>query len=71
MRLRATERLITTMWVCWHVTLRPITPSAVCGRAIGLTNAALLNLLPAWVACDADLQRILVDNPAQLYGFDA
>ncbi|PUE49332.1 amidohydrolase [Limnohabitans sp. 2KL-1] len=35
------------------------------------SNAALLNLLPAWVACDADLQRILVDNPAQLYGFDA
>lgn len=35
------------------------------------SNTALLNLLPTWVARDADLQRILVDNPAQLYGFDA
>ena len=35
------------------------------------SNAALLNLLPNWVTHDADLQRILVDNPAQLYGFDA
>jgi D-galactarolactone isomerase len=34
------------------------------------SNAALLNLLPTWVARHADLQRILVDNPAQLYGFD-
>jgi predicted TIM-barrel fold metal-dependent hydrolase len=31
----------------------------------------MLNLLPNWVARHADLQRILVDNPAQLYGFDA
>lgn len=35
------------------------------------SNAALLNLLATWVTRDADLQRILVDNPAQLYGFDA
>lgn len=35
------------------------------------SNVALLNLLPLWVARHADLQRILVDNPAQLYGFDA
>ena len=35
------------------------------------SNAALLNLLPTWVARHADLQRILVDNPAQLYGFEA
>lgn len=34
------------------------------------SNAALLNLLTTWVARPADLQRILVDNPAQLYGFD-
>jgi hypothetical protein len=27
--------------------------------------------LPNLVARHADLQRILVDNPAQLYGFDA
>jgi predicted TIM-barrel fold metal-dependent hydrolase len=35
------------------------------------SNAAMLNLLPNWVARDDDLQRILVDNPAQLYGFEA
>jgi D-galactarolactone isomerase len=35
------------------------------------SNAAMLNLLPNWVARHADLQRILVDNPAQLYGFEA
>ncbi len=35
------------------------------------SSVALLNLLPHWVARHADLQRILVDNPAQLYGFDA
>lgn len=33
--------------------------------------AALLNLLPRWVSRTADIQRILVDNPAQVYGFDA
>ncbi len=33
------------------------------------SNADLLALLPQWVARSADLQRILVDNPAQLYGF--
>lgn len=35
------------------------------------SSAALLNLLSHWVSRTADIQRILVDNPAQLYGFDA
>lgn len=35
------------------------------------SSAALLNLLPRWVSRTADIQRILVDNPAQVYGFDA
>lgn len=35
------------------------------------SNAGLMNLLTTWVARDSDLQRILVDNPARLYGFDA
>ena len=34
------------------------------------SSAALLNLLSHWVSRTADIQRILVDNPAQLYGFD-
>ena len=35
------------------------------------SSVALLNLLPQWVSRQADVQRILVDNPAQVYGFDA
>lgn len=35
------------------------------------STATLLGLLPAWVAREADLQRILVDNPAELYDFGA
>jgi D-galactarolactone isomerase len=34
------------------------------------SSAALLNLLSHWVSRTADIQRILVDNPAQLYGFE-
>lgn len=34
------------------------------------SSAALLNLLSQWVSRTADIQRILVDNPAQVYGFD-
>ncbi len=35
------------------------------------SSAALLSLLPNWLARAGDLQRILVDNPAALYGFGA
>lgn len=35
------------------------------------SSVALLNLLPQWVSRKADIQRILVDNPAQVYGFEA
>lgn len=35
------------------------------------SSAALLNLLSHWVSRTADIQRILVDNPAHLYGFEA
>ena len=35
------------------------------------STAALLNLLPQWVSRAADIRRILVDNPAQVYAFDA
>lgn len=34
------------------------------------SDAALLDLLQAWADDDATRQRILVDNPARLYGFD-
>ena len=34
------------------------------------SSVALLNLLPQWVSRTADIQRILVDNPARVYGFD-
>ena len=30
----------------------------------------LLNMLPEWVPDEAQRRRILVDNPARLYGFD-
>jgi D-galactarolactone isomerase len=32
-------------------------------------TAALLDLLDEWAGDDATRARILVDNPAQLYGF--
>jgi D-galactarolactone isomerase len=35
------------------------------------SNVALLNLLPQWVSRTADIRRILVDNPAQVYDFQA
>ena len=35
------------------------------------SSAALLSLLPGWLSRPGDLQRILVDNPAALYGFEA
>jgi D-galactarolactone isomerase len=34
-------------------------------------SAALLDLLPTWVARSRDVERILLDNPARLYGFAA
>lgn len=38
----------------------------------GTVNAAdLVDLLQAWADSDAAMDRILVDNPARLYGFDA
>jgi hypothetical protein len=35
------------------------------------SSADLLSLLPSWLSRADDLQRILVDNPAALYGFGA
>jgi D-galactarolactone isomerase len=35
------------------------------------SNAALLNLLPQWLCRTADIRRVLVDNPAQVYDFQA
>jgi D-galactarolactone isomerase len=35
------------------------------------SSVALLNLLPQWVSRTADIRRILFDNPAHVYGFDA
>jgi D-galactarolactone isomerase len=34
------------------------------------SSVSLLNLLAQWVSRSADIERILVDNPAQVYGFD-
>jgi D-galactarolactone isomerase len=34
------------------------------------SDAALLDLLSAWADDETTHRRILVDNPAQLYGFD-
>ncbi|UCU97539.1 amidohydrolase family protein [Acidovorax radicis] len=36
-----------------------------------VNDADLVNLLLAWADSDAAMDRILVDNPARLYGFDA
>ena len=36
-----------------------------------VNDADLVDLLQAWSASDAAMDRILVDNPARLYGFDA
>ena len=36
-----------------------------------VNDADLVDLLQAWTASDAAMDRILVDNPARLYGFDA
>lgn len=35
-----------------------------------VNDADLLDLLQAWAGSDAAMDRILVDNPARLYGFD-
>jgi D-galactarolactone isomerase len=35
------------------------------------SSVALLNLLPQWASRAADIRRILVDNPVQVYAFDA
>jgi D-galactarolactone isomerase len=35
------------------------------------SSVALLNLLPQWASHAADIRRILVDNPVQVYAFDA
>ena len=35
------------------------------------SSVALLNLLPLWVSRTADIRRVLVDNPAQVYDFQA
>ncbi len=41
-------------------------------EAAGTVNDAdLMDLLQAWAGSDAAMDRILVDNPARLYGFDA
>ena len=36
-----------------------------------VNDAELVDLLQAWAGSDAAMDRILVDNPARLYGFDA
>jgi predicted TIM-barrel fold metal-dependent hydrolase len=36
-----------------------------------VNDADLVDLLQAWSVSDAAMDRILVDNPARLYGFDA
>ena len=36
-----------------------------------VNDADLVDLLQAWAGSDAAMDRILVDNPARLYGFDA
>ena len=36
-----------------------------------VNDADLVDLLRAWAGSDAAMDRILVDNPARLYGFDA
>ena len=37
----------------------------------GIVNDAdLVDLLQAWAASDTAMDRILVNNPARLYGFD-
>lgn len=36
-----------------------------------VNDASLLDLLQAWAESDAIVDRILVDNPARLYGFDS
>ncbi|WOP16872.1 amidohydrolase family protein [Ottowia sp. SB7-C50] len=36
-----------------------------------VNDADLVDLLQAWSASDAAMDRILVDNPARLYGFDS
>lgn len=36
-----------------------------------VNDADLVDLLQAWAGSDAAVDRILVDNPARLYGFDA
>jgi len=39
------------------------------GRNPAPSNAAMYDLLFSWTSSDAARQKILVDNPAQLYGF--
>lgn len=44
-------------------------PSAVAGEKALPDDAQLLNLLDAWRPPSTSMQRLLVDNPARLYGF--
>ena len=39
------------------------------GRNPPPDNVDILNLLPDWVPDESTRKRILVDNPARLYGF--
>ena len=58
--------------------ISPPRPSAWCGAATGRIrprqdkpdDAVLFDLLSDWAPDEATRQRILVDNPAKLYGFD-
>lgn len=45
--------------------------SATAGQQVLPDDAALMTLLAAWTADAAALRRVLVDNPAVLYGFES
>ena len=61
----------------WRGPISRPRPSAWCGAATGRIrprttkpdDAVLFDLLAEWAPDDATRQRILVDNPAKLYGF--
>ncbi|MBA2962354.1 MULTISPECIES: amidohydrolase family protein [Ramlibacter] len=46
-------------------------PSAVAGEKVLPDDAALLDCLGSWLPAGTALERLLVGNPSQLYGFDA
>jgi predicted TIM-barrel fold metal-dependent hydrolase len=54
----------------WPHPGRSPTPSAI-ARPYPNDDGHVLNLLPKWVPDSAIRKKILVDNPAQLYGFEA